>query len=579
MSRRYTKRRYRKSSRSKPRTKLRGGSKKPKAFIYTHLGLGDMCLMIGAVRYLATKYEKVTVVCKKMYKDTIQGVYADDPSIHFHMVSGDEDMSPWKEKAKKYESEGYDVYGCGMFSLKTDGKVYDFPNSFYDDLGIPRTARKDNFRVAETEAAKILYESFKGRPYIVVHQNASTTTLPIVEKLRAAGEKRLIIDVNKNQVDKNADPEGYAIAEKCINRPFTEYVKLFEGADELHMIDSAVFCFAMHLDLSKVKKRVYYIRPGGPEIDNFGKFEEGKISQAGGGAEDACKYISPIGLLKASDVHVKTYDNLSSCDFDRDYDMKNIRDGSVIYLRFDCFKQFVERLDTIPQRITIVLGNGDQTFPTDFFTDDEFTKFMEQDKIIRVFSMNINRDHPKLEGYPIGVDYHTLHKESMKWGPKMEATEQEAELESIRSAAGPFDKRELKCYSNFHFSMHEDRKYTQDRRDAHKQIPTECIHYEEKEIPRKQTWTNQAKYAFVACPHGNGLDCHRQWEALCLGCIPVVKRSSIDKIYEGLPVLIVGEWSDITPELLRSTVNDFKTRKFDYDRLLLKYWTDRMKSK
>ena len=259
--------------------------------------------------------------------------------------------------------------------------------------------------------------------------------------------------------------------------------------------------------------------------------------------------------------------------------MKNIKEGSVIYLRFDCFKQFMERLKTIPQRITLVLGNGDQTFPTDFFTDDEFKKFMEQDKIIRVFSMNVNREHPKLEAYPIGVDYHTLHKESMKWGPKMEATEQEAELESTRSAAAPFDKRELKCYSNFHFSMQDDRKYTQDRRDAYKQIPAECIHYEEKEIPRKQTWTNQVKYAFVACPHGNGLDCHRQWEALCLGCIPVVKRSSIDKIYEGLPVLIVDAWSEITPELLRNTVNDFKTRKFDYDRLLLKYWMDRMKSK
>lgn len=298
----------------------------------------------------------------------------------------------------------------------------------------------------------------------------------------------------------------------------------------------------------------------------------------GGGAENTCKYISPIGVLKASDVHVKTYDNLSSCNFDSDYDVENIKDSSVIYLRFDCFKQFVERLKTIPQRITLVLGNGDYTFPTDFFTDDEFKKFMEQDKIIRVFSINVNREHPKLEGYPIGVDYHTLHKKSMKWGPTMEATEQEAELEAFRSAAEPFYKRELKCYSNFHFSMQEDRKYIQDRRDAFKQIPAECIHYEKEEIPRKHTWTNQAKYAFVACPHGNGLDCHRQWEALCLGCIPVVKRSSIDANYDGLPVLIVEAWSDVTPELLRSTVEKFKTKKFDYDRLTLSYWMGRMKN-
>jgi len=104
------------------------------------------------------------------------------------------------------------------------------------------------------------------------------------------------------------------------------------------------------------------------------------------------------------------------------------------------------------------------------------------------------------------------------------------------------------------------------------------VYYEEKEVPRKVTWMNQTKYAFVACPHGNGLDCHRQWEALCLGCIPVVKRSSIDSIYEGLPVLIVDSWSDITPELLRSTVENFKKRKFDYDRLLLSYWMNRIRN-
>jgi hypothetical protein len=32
-------------------------------------------------------------------------------------------------------------------------------------------------------------------------------------------------------------------------------------------------------------------------------------------------------------------------------------------------------------------------------------------------------------------------------------------------------------------------------------------------------------YAFVASPYGGGPDCHRTWEALILGCIPIVKSS------------------------------------------------------
>ena len=93
-------------------------------------------------------------------------------------------------------------------------------------------------------------------------------------------------------------------------------------------------------------------------------------------------------------------------------------------------------------------------------------------------------------------------------------------------------------------------KYGYDRVDAYNQVPKELVYYEKNHIKRLNTWENQSKYAFVLSPHGNGLDCHRTWEALCLGCIPIVKTSAIDYLYEDLPVLIVKEWFDITKEIL-----------------------------
>ena len=79
-------------------------------------------------------------------------------------------------------------------------------------------------------------------------------------------------------------------------------------------------------------------------------------------------------------------------------------------------------------------------------------------------------------------------------------------------------------------------------------------------------------------PHGNGLDCHRTWEALCTGSIPIVKTSAIDSLFTDLPVLIVKDWSDVNMELLTKTIKEFKTKKFNYDKLLLKYWIDKIKS-
>ncbi len=236
-----------------------------KAFVYTHLGLGDMFTMNGAVRFLRKRYSKVYVVCKDMYKETVRSMYEDDPAILIVVVTGDEDLYPWQEKLQHLLSKGFDVFGCGWFSMKPKKAIYDFPNSFYDDMDIPRSVRQTHYKVPRTEASTILYESFADRPYIVVHQEASTHTLPIIERIKATGETRLIINLSKSTVESDGVMNIY--------KPFIDYAALMEGAEEIHMIDSSLFCFAMFLNLERVKRCVYYVRPDGEPTDFFNKFE------------------------------------------------------------------------------------------------------------------------------------------------------------------------------------------------------------------------------------------------------------------------------------------------------------------
>lgn len=54
-------------------------------------------------------------------------------------------------------------------------------------------------------------------------------------------------------------------------------------------------------------------------------------------------------------------------------------------------------------------------------------------------------------------------------------------------------------------------------------------------------------------PPGAGLDCYRTYETLSLGSIPIVLSSQLDVIFNDLPVLIVQQWSEVTPELLETT--------------------------
>lgn len=83
---------------------------------------------------------------------------------------------------------------------------------------------------------------------------------------------------------------------------------------------------------------------------------------------------------------------------------------------------------------------------------------------------------------------------------------------------------------------------------------------------------------FVFSPHGAGLDCYRTYEALYLGSYPIVKTSSLDVLYENLPVLIVQEWSDVNKQLLEATYERFQQTKFDFTPLYRAYWSQRFRS-
>ena len=49
----------------------------------------------------------------------------------------------------------------------------------------------------------------------------------------------------------------------------------------------------------------------------------------------------------------------------------------------------------------------------------------------------------------------------------------------------------------------------------------------------------------------------------------------MDDLFQDLPVLIINEWTDVNMELLTNTVNEFKNKKFNYDKLLLNYWKEK----
>ena len=81
-----------------------------------------------------------------------------------------------------------------------------------------------------------------------------------------------------------------------------------------------------------------------------------------------------------------------------------------------------------------------------------------------------------------------------------------------------------------------------------------------------------SRYKFCICPPGNGIDCHRTWECLYLGVIPIVYYHCHNLQFLDLPILIINDWDIITDEYLVGIYNEFQKKKFNFDKLDITYW-------
>jgi hypothetical protein len=288
--------------------------------------------------------------------------------------------------------------------------------------------------------------------------------------------------------------------------------------------------------------------------------------------ENNCKYICSVGFRKSCDIK-----DLHETNHVEHYDFTKLNDYDTLYIKTDALNDFSKKISNIKNKFILLSGCSDYSISVDVLSNQSDLKnILDNENLIHWYAQNNVYSHPKLSMLPIGLDYHTMYRNDIYWGEKKTPFEQENELIEFKNLSKPFWEREVKIYSNCHFLT--STKFGWDRIDAINTIPNELMVLQHIPLDRKTTWINQTSYSFVLSPHGNGLDCHRTWEALVLGSIPIVKKSPIDELYEELPVLIVNDWKEINVELLTNTIENFKNKHFNYEKLTMKYWMEKIKN-
>lgn len=286
--------------------------------------------------------------------------------------------------------------------------------------------------------------------------------------------------------------------------------------------------------------------------------------------EKNCEYVSIRGIAKNCD-HFPQSIVSDTNDFDPN-DYKCIKENESVFVISSVLDKFVQIiLPTLGDiKFKLVTGACVKGVPNEISS-------IHKNNYIKIFQKNVTRWYTQnFDGtiecvpIPLGIDYHTLQRGNHPWGQMASAKEQERILKEVSNFN--FEDKSTRTFSSFHFQLFE-----RHNRDRHRAIDhLKNVKFNDvikKPVPRKSLWNCMRSYKFIISPHGNGLDCHRTYESILLGSVPVVRSSTLDGLYEGMPVLIIKDWKDLTKEVLEQ----YKCTG-NLEKLKLNYWVSLIKN-
>lgn len=263
-------------------------------------------------------------------------------------------------------------------------------------------------------------------------------------------------------------------------------------------------------------------------------------------------YFLFVGFLFSEDF-LKKHDFRNISDFeyfgDDIFEPNSVFDGAIIYIRTEYVDEFfLETFSKITKK-HVVITYGDKGSPGEYF------RYLEHPNMIAWFGTNPTRLSEAnffpipiglLRECPVELLEENVNKEYMLY--------MNMSIQKEQSSALKIRER------NVVFNLFSWRKY--------------C--YTSPKKPFEEYLTDLKKSRFVLSPRGNGVDCHRTWEAIAMGSIPVVRSSFLDPLFKDLPVLIVKNWGDAKRTYLREKEKEIKDKKVNLEVMTLNYWIDQI---
>ena len=172
----------------------------------------------------------------------------------------------------------------------------------------------------------------------------------------------------------------------------------------------------------------------------------------------------------------------------------------------------------------LVIHNGDEV-PDFACVDFLSTRFNH------IYCVNWLGNHPRIRPIPIGLENIRYQRNGIP-----------SDFNRIRSKT-EFKFKERPIDLLVAFSLHTNLEERSAALLAARKVPGVKILQSFKHPYEYLKLVSQSK--FVLSPPGNGPDCHRTWESLYLGAVPIVHESAWPFKEFNLPVAQVNDWNEI----------------------------------
>jgi hypothetical protein len=266
-------------------------------------------------------------------------------------------------------------------------------------------------------------------------------------------------------------------------------------------------------------------------------------------------YISGETINNICDISIYKREYLNSYPGIKNYCRKIIYIGEQINTEeLSSSKSFFIKVDWIDYFIYVIMPFIKNPFILVTHNGDNMSGkhdvILNNNLLIKWYGQNMNVITNKTECLPIGLENQIWNRTNFKI------------IDSLKSIS----KSKL-LYLNFSLNTNPTRK------DIMNKLSKQFKQNNSKNW--NEYMQELSEHKFAISPIGNGVDCHRTWECLYVGVIPIVTKSCCMSFFKELPILFVDDYDCIHEEYLIEEYKKFQNKKFNLEKLDINYWKNK----